>query len=163
LKEKKKLIEGPSVLVDEILKLNNASSISNLVEDFDLSIAKKEKSPLYIETLAHEKKKIWKSPRVGLTLQTIGEEKENYVMKHLRFQTFPELQKKGKVNTFIGMHHHHKLSPKEIEKFSKTNASVISNYIDNFESGKKMKLKKFEKQKINPELLCQMSGCISMM
>lgn len=122
------LVSGPSLLVDKILELSGASSISDLVEELwggDRSAfnprPSSRKSHLYLKSIADSSSKlsqIHKSPRIGLDLShpgttvPISESKlmdlhprVRFLPKMYRYMIKPEELGKGRGQTFYGFIH----------------------------------------------------------
>lgn len=120
-----KVISGPSLLVDEILLLSQASSISDLVEHKwarDTSAFLSSVSPntqetpasLYLQPLlpsdASRKPPIYRSPRIGLELShpgttaTLTHPRVVFLSKQYRYFVQPHLlTSNGRTQTFLGV------------------------------------------------------------
>ncbi|KAF8555576.1 hypothetical protein OG21DRAFT_1507589 [Imleria badia] len=118
-----KMICGPSLLVDEILRLSGAPSIAHLVNttwNGDIS-ALSPPTPardtfMYLHNATRdpsvgERPTVYRSPRVGLdlsnpdTTDSITHPRVVFVGKPYRYFTHPELlTSKGRVQTFIGLY-----------------------------------------------------------
>jgi len=113
INHKIKIIEGPCVCVDYILKENGCASIIDFVEDFctasELDVTKTKKLYLKFATTEAEKKlleprrEIYPGPRVGLSLKKNDPAQYRFVMKNYRFLTQPKLIKKGKAHIIAGL------------------------------------------------------------
>lgn len=100
----KEITEGPCKIVDLILKITKASSVKELVCDKmenDVQVINNEY--LTIVENKFKKEKIFKSPRIGLTLKKKDNLKlrKEFVAKSLRFLIFPDQIKKGKTMTIL--------------------------------------------------------------
>ncbi|KAK2463728.1 hypothetical protein APHAL10511_004221 [Amanita phalloides] len=121
-----KVICGPSLLVDEILKVSRASSISELVErTWDSSTGRTAFRPEIATTDSRhgthltfrprgrttERPTIYRSPRIGLDLSHPGttptrtHPRLQFLPRTYRFFVRPELLDKGRPQTFIGVLH----------------------------------------------------------
>lgn len=89
----KKIIDGPSNVVSEILQVFRESKVRDLVRKIDLDISGKD---LQLEEVAGKIVKLLRSPRVGLTLKRAAPEKIKFLLKEYRFIKYPELTKKGR-------------------------------------------------------------------
>jgi hypothetical protein len=122
-----KVISGPSVLVDQILLLSQASSISDLVEHkwardtsaFPSSVlqnSQERPASLYLKPLpssdwnTSRKPPIYRSPRIGLELSHSGttpiptHPRVLFVAKRYRFFVQPHLlTSNGRTQTFLGV------------------------------------------------------------
>lgn len=117
-----KVICGPSLLVDEILRLSGAPTIDHLVNTtWNGDISALSPSPLrgtfmYLQretqdSSVGERPTVYRSPRIGLdlsnpdTTESITHPRVVFVGKSYRYFTHPELLAyKGRVQTFIGLH-----------------------------------------------------------
>ncbi|KAH7887258.1 hypothetical protein F5I97DRAFT_1804462 [Phlebopus sp. FC_14] len=122
----KTIISGPSLLVDEILRLSGASSVDELVETLwknDISALEEpcatsapRTTYMYLHkaksaTLSFGPPQVFCSPRVGLDLSNpetknhISHPRVIFVGKLYRFFTYPKLlTTKGRVQTFVGLY-----------------------------------------------------------
>lgn len=95
--ETKKIIDGPSNVVSEILKRFGAHKVRELVRRIDRSM---EGPDLKLvegkEKVALREVKLFRCPRVGLTLKKSAPEKIEFLIKDYRFLKYPELTKKGR-------------------------------------------------------------------
>lgn len=117
-----KIICGPSLLVDEILRLSGASDIDHLVStnwNGDIS-ALSPPTPargtfMYLQraqdTSIGEYPTVYRSPRIGLdlsnpdTTESVTHPRVVFVGKPYRYFTHPELLAyKGRVQTFVGLY-----------------------------------------------------------
>jgi len=113
INDKIKIIEGPCVCVDYILKENGSDNIIKFVEDFckvsELDVTTTKKLYLKFATTEAEKKlleprrEIYPGPRVGLSLKKNDPAQYRFVMKNYRFLTQPKLIKKGKAHIIAGL------------------------------------------------------------
>lgn len=127
-KPKAKSVSGPSLLVDKILELSGASSISDLVEGLwgrDTAAfnpqSSSRKSHLYLRRATDSSSKlpqIHKSPRIGLDLSHSGTKvptsqtkftnlhsRIRFLPKMYRYMIKPEALSKGRGQTFYGCLH----------------------------------------------------------
>jgi hypothetical protein len=127
-KPKAKMVSGPSLLVDKILELSGASSISNLVEELwggdtaaFIPRSSSRKSHLYFRQTTDTPSKlpqIHKSPRIGLDLSHSGTKVPNsqtkftdlhprirFLPKMYRYMIKPDQLSKGRGQTFYGCLH----------------------------------------------------------
>jgi hypothetical protein len=148
-----KYIEGPSLVVDQILRETGASDIEALTKKEDFKWGALEKSLCYLR--ADEDKKleirpIVQSPRVGLVLRTDNHSK--FLMKPYRFMTFPLLCKKGKQHLVLELYYSGKTKEEIVKITAGTNASVTG-YIKSFEESKAKpkKAKEYYAQKLKTE------------
>jgi len=141
---KPKILDGPCVCVDYILKENGSESIANFVEDFggDLDVTTTKRLYLKYASTDDEKKllgphrEVCSGPRVGLSLKKGDSAQYRFVMKNYRFLSQPRLIKKGKPHIVAGLLGHGVPLDKIIEMTGVTKDSAKS-YSDSYESGKK--------------------------
>ncbi|KIM61469.1 hypothetical protein SCLCIDRAFT_1215919 [Scleroderma citrinum Foug A] len=121
----RKLISGPSLLVDEVLRASGASSISNLVNDtWNKDIAALTAPTLSRSTYMYLRSRdrsnvpalktsstVYRSPRVGLdlshpeTTNSLRHPRVAFVDARYRYFTHPELlTTKGRMQTFCGLY-----------------------------------------------------------
>lgn len=116
-----KVISGPSLLVDEILRVSSASSISELVSvkwQGDIAALSPPSQPRSIYMYLRKRppsslatSPVFRSPRIGLDLSN-PETKANpthprivFVGKLYRYFTYPELLiANGRIQTFVGLY-----------------------------------------------------------
>jgi len=89
----KKIIDGPSNVVSEILKEFGEAKVRDLAKKLDFSI---DGNDLKLVATNSREKELFRSPRVGLTLKRAAKEKINFLLKEYRFIKYPELTKKGR-------------------------------------------------------------------
>jgi hypothetical protein len=135
------LIEGPSLLVDHILRLTGSPTIRDLVGKFDLRADAPEDaggSPLSLrlDEGPGREQTIYASPRVGLTLKR-GDvaRRQRFLARPYRFLTDPSRTKKGKVNIVIGLYRDG-AAKGEIARLTGSPAASVARYIELYEQGK---------------------------
>jgi hypothetical protein len=121
-----KIISGPSLLVDEILRLSKVSSIPELVDHkWDGNLTALPQSPnassgstdtflrLRLKSDTHDARKphVYRSPRIGLelshpsTTNSITDPRVIYVSKPYRYFIHPDLlTSNGRFHTFLGIY-----------------------------------------------------------
>ncbi|RPD67530.1 hypothetical protein L226DRAFT_608683 [Lentinus tigrinus ALCF2SS1-7] len=118
-----KVISGPSLLVDEILRLNNASKISDLVADvwkddiFVFPLPSSRRSTMRLVRIspaaAAATPRIYRSPRIGLDISHpsisptnfLTHPRVHYVGQSYRFFAHPQLlTANGLAQTFLGVY-----------------------------------------------------------
>lgn len=117
-----KVISGPSLLVDEVLRLSGAPTIDHLVKTTwsgDISALSPPTPPrgtfMYLHRVtrdpsAGERPTVYRSPRIGLdlsnpdTTDSATHPRVVFVGKPYRYFTHPALLTKGRVQSFIGLH-----------------------------------------------------------
>lgn len=159
------LIEGPSLVVDHILNLNDVGSIDELVQGFTVSALTKSKQ-LYISDIAssptsvahkYSAEKVYTCPRVGLTLKKNDNNQAKFIMRHYRFFLRPSKLKKGKVNIVLSLIHDG-LSVDKIFQISASPKKSIEKYMDMYEKGKSKNPAEFYGQALNTDDMCYLYG-----
>lgn len=109
---KKEVTEGPSVLVDRILKLNGKASIADFVAGRRASeLSASTTEGLQLRPAEHPREeKLWRAPRVGLVLRgeaagkthMEGGRPANFIARFYRFSTAPAMLSKFRVGFALG-------------------------------------------------------------
>jgi hypothetical protein len=89
----KKIIDGPSNVVSEILKQFGEGKVRDLAKKLDFSI---DGNDIKLVATNSRDKELFRSPRVGLTLKRAAKEKVEFLLKEYRYIKYPELTKKGR-------------------------------------------------------------------
>ncbi|CAJ0753822.1 23606_t:CDS:2 [Entrophospora sp. SA101] len=153
--DENELIEGPSLIVDEILRLCGVDnlSIKEMVEvkwKGKSGISKYStgvSSPYFIKSssqssMKHKRKSnnlkhkeiVYNSPRVGLTLSNTNPSPNlrlNFLLKPYRFFIKPHLIKKGKAQLIIGLYDRYQ-DINKVAEISGTSRSIVENYLKEF-------------------------------
>jgi 3-methyladenine DNA glycosylase Mpg len=155
----KDLIDGPSISVDNTLRLTDSGHIKDLVAKFDLSIDPKEDStsPLYVVASEDRKALIVESARVGLTLKRENSlPRWKYIARNYRFVTEPSRIKKGKFHMALGLHQQGKTAS-EISLLIGSKESSVKGYIEAFEAGRAKEPSSFAAE-LGTDDLCSLFG-----
>lgn len=134
-----KLIEGPSLCVDQLLHLSGHQKLADLDETLKDHQAFDKASPLFIRENPHlEQRPLFTSSRVGLSLKRTeqAEKMLPFIMRPYRFFTLPRAIKKGRVYVVLALYLQGH-SPQEIHQLTGSSQSKIENYIKTFEDGKR--------------------------
>jgi len=166
-------VEGPSLLVDHVLKTAKADTIEELVGRFDMSAelknpdpAKPAAHPLFFvhsdkEIPAFAKHTVYKGARVGLSMKVFVDSKESYVGKFYRYMITPDKIKKGR-NYFIVSLHQQGYTAKQIVELTKSPSSSVEKFIGMFKGGAAKDYKFFcNKNMKNDGETCEMLGACS--
>lgn len=166
------VICGPSLLVDEMLRLSGAPSIDHLVNTTwggDISALSPPRPArdtfMYLQRVPQDPSAghptVYRSPRIGLdlsnpdTTESITHPRVAFVGKLYRYFTHPELlASKGRVQTFVGLYtmlretrgyaEDSKELKNALREISRLGEQVISRYIIDYRSGYQVgKLKSF--------------------
>ncbi len=100
------LIDGPSLCVDELLRVGGVEKIAELDGFVGAKRIWDPENPLhFVELPAWERREIFSSARVGLNLKKELSEKESaYITRDYRFLTEPRRIKKGRVQLIMALH-----------------------------------------------------------
>lgn len=147
------IIQGPCLVVNELMKLLNYNDIGSMVsylidtnnQNDNLVLAKCYKtnnnSKLYIEINNLDQREIYMGPRVGLTLKRIGktnqtkrELMEQYLMAYYRYLTIPKEIKKFRSGIILYLHKNNKIV-EDIEDITESKKRIINNYIAKYNLG----------------------------
>ncbi|KAG8965592.1 hypothetical protein FRC03_000400 [Tulasnella sp. 419] len=154
-----KVISGPSLLVDEILRQSKSSSLVGLVNEKwnkdsrafrKQSDTSKRKTALYFDsckTMEGSLPTIYNSPRIGLDLSNSTNQKNRilFVDRHYRFFIYPHLLvNNGRAQTFVGLWRHttgSSLSPPQVNlgqfgTLSGMSASMVKSYMGYYTDGR---------------------------
>jgi hypothetical protein len=155
-------IEGPSLLVDHILRITDSATVRDLVGKFDLRVDAPEvggSSPLFVSVDDGPGRgaKLFASPRVGLTLKRGNlEHRQRFVARPYRFLTEPSKTKKGKVQLVVALHREG-MAPREITKTTGATAASVERYIELYEQGRNRKPAELRGD-LSPKELCELLG-----
>jgi hypothetical protein len=129
-------VEGPSLLVDRILRLTRAAHISDLVARFDLRIdSPSGKSPLHLAPSEPRDVPVYRCARVGLLLKRGDlDEKSRWLARPYRFLTDPARTKKGKPQLVVALHQAGAAAP-EIARITGVREPVVRRYLAAYERG----------------------------
>jgi len=136
------IIDGPSLCVDNILKLNGASSIEEFVnkEGTTKAVLDPGESSRGLYVVGNDQLQQVTplcTPRVGLTLKNATENKIPYLMQEYRYLAFPHLTKKGKHLSIIALHRNG-VQPPEIARATKSTAASVRKAINLYDSGTRL-------------------------
>lgn len=133
------LIDGPCRVVDHILALAHAPSISALAARCDLSVDAPVggPSPLCLALNdASDARDVYAGPRVGLTLKRgATEARHRFIARGYRFLTEPARIKKGRAHTVVGLHRSG-LAIARIAAITATREAVVAGYVEAYEGGR---------------------------
>ncbi len=133
------LIDGPCTVVDHMLALTQAPSISALAARFDLSVDAPDAgaSPLYFALgESDDARAVCAGPRVGLTLKRGGTDaRHRFIARGNRFLTEPARIKKGRAHTVVGLHRSG-LPIRQIAARTGMREAVVASYVEAYEGGR---------------------------
>jgi hypothetical protein len=155
-------IDGPSLLVDHVLRLTDSATIRDLVGKFDLRVDAPEaggSSPLFmsVDDGPGRGAKLFASPRVGLTLKRGDlERKQRFVARPYRFLTEPSRTKKGRAQLIVALHREG-MAPHEIARTTGSTVASVERYIALYEEGRAKKPAELRGD-LSPQELCLLLG-----
>lgn len=154
-------IDGPCMCVDHLLALTRSPSVQALAESFDRSVdapaSGSSPSHLVVTEGPREVPGVFEGPRVGLTLKRgATEARQRFVAMPYRFLSEPSRIKKGRLNLVVSLHRQG-LSAAEISKLTGSTVSQVAKYAAQYDAGRTMDPKTFNKDLGNDEL-CQLFG-----
>ena len=154
------IVDGPSLLVDHLLKKCKKPDIATL----DLVIgdrpAWEKESPLRLEAIATESRTIHTCARVGLSLKKLKPTPPHakFLLKRYRFLTEPQGTAKGKVLLVLALHRDG-LSPEAIRDLTGCPVGTVKRYVEDFAEGKKeSNLAPYGGIDLGPKELCRLHG-----
>jgi hypothetical protein len=154
------LIDGPSLLVDHLLKKSGYHTVAALDEDIGTRLAWDESSPLTLRQTPPEPRSWIRSGRVGLTLKRSRPNSDGprFVLRPYRFLSEPKRISKGKVLMVVALHAQGKNSA-SIQQLTGSPLKTVQRYIADFEEGRRNPaFGPFFGKDLGPKELCQLSG-----
>ncbi len=154
------LIDGPSLLVDYVLRSCAAESVLELDRKIADRLAWNRSSPMHFEKIDPLQTGILSCARVGLSLRRArpGTTMPAYLTRHYRFLTEPTAIAKGKPQMVMGLHRIGR-GPEEIRRLTNVPVRSIATYLAEYEYG--LRAGRFEDyfgKEIGPRDLCRLHG-----
>jgi hypothetical protein len=131
-------IDGPSLLVDHLLKLTRAATVGVLDSMIGDRLAWDVNNPVFLEDLETPRTQpLFRSGRVGLTLKNARNKPEatRYILRPYRYLTEPRRTAKGKLLLVLALYARGD-SVAEIVEATGTPRKSVQQYIDDFEKGR---------------------------
>ncbi len=155
------LIDGPSLLVDYLLKLTKAASVRVLDAMIAGRAAWDASNPLYLEEVEPPRtQSLFRCGRVGLTLKNARNKAEapRYILLPYRYLTEPRRTAKGKVLMVLAMHARG-ASVEEIHQATGCPRKSVQRYLDDFEVGRGLgDFSTYLGKELKPADLCRLHG-----
>ncbi len=159
-------------MVDHILKVCGQASIVNFIaENYEHEANgppahKRDGAVLYLAPASElgvemKTRQVFKSGRVGLTLKKVREGAQVFIMKSYRFFLYPNLMKKGKVYAICALHHVYGFDEAKIQQLTGSPRNTVSNYVADFQRGKKGSADSFVGKNLSSADLCKLNGAVS--
>lgn len=130
-------IEGPSRLVDELLRLTQSPTIADLAARFDLAADPAPGSPLHLRLEPQPRPlAVLASARVGLFLKRGDlDAKARYLARPYRFLVEPALVRKGRLQLVLGLHREGR-APAEVARLTGVRLPQVERLVAAFERGR---------------------------
>jgi hypothetical protein len=150
--------------VDHLLKITESKDIPELVDEKlkkNLSVSKRDGSPLYLEPKDLVSFPVVKNARVGLHMNKTGEkakEQKSFVFKGYRYLTQPTKVSKGKHYMTIALYHQGK-TESEIVTMIGSKKDSVSKWVRLYNKGKEDK-KSLEGKKLTDDEICTAYGAV---
>jgi len=165
-----RVIDGPSLVVDHLLRLTGAEGVAALDRRIAGRSVGASDSPVHLRPAARPRTAtVWSSPRVGLSLaQAIGSpQAARFVGRPYRFLTEPRAIRKGKPHLVLALHGRGEKAD-AVARVTGCQLRCVRRYIAAFEAGRATRgLSAFghggkghtvEKRKPSVEELCRFLG-----
>jgi hypothetical protein len=154
------LVDGPSLLVDHVLRLCESDSVATLDRNIADRLAWDSSNPLHFEETDPHGNGILACARVGLSLRRArpGSTMPAYLTRNYRFLTEPAAIAKGKPQMVMALHRLRR-GPEEIREVTNVPARSIATYLAEYENG--LRAGRFEDyfgKEIGPRDLCRLHG-----
>lgn len=157
-----RLIEGPSLLVDEILRVLGHKNIKSLVQAIwqkDHTNCWDPDAGFYLDPAPKAPQKMYTSCRVGLGLKNQQPSLENrllFVGRPYRFVEKPWLLTKGRMWTIFGMLDH--LSPNEIASLTKATEANVTKLKAEYDRGQSEPMETLKKCLTSQDIMAGGAG-----
>jgi hypothetical protein len=156
------MVEGPSSLVDHVLRLTGHASVAALAGSFDLRVDAPEEGggSLHLTIGDPRGLAICECARVGLSLKKGADAaRRRYLAAPYRFLSEPARTKKGRPYLVVGLHRQG-LGAGEIAARAGMSAAQVGAYVAAYERGKGRDPEQYRRD-LSPEELCELLGAVS--
>jgi hypothetical protein len=154
------LIDGPSLLVDHLLRLCGAATVAGLDRQIDRRLAWDRSNPLLFEEVPTAGRGVLACARVGLSLRRAspGSAKPEYLTRPYRFLTEPARIAKGKPHMVMGLRRLAR-KPEEIRQVTDVPARSIATYLAEYDNGRLAgRFEDYFGREIGPRDVCRLHG-----
>ncbi len=155
------LIDGPSLLVDYIMKQTRIDSVRDLNSRLLPHLAWNDQGPIYLQwNERNDALRIWQSSRIGMSLKRNDhpEARLSYFFKRYRFLTEPRRIRKGRLSLCLNLLKDG-LRPEEIKVLTGCPLRSLHQYQANIETGKgRREPMRFLGRELNPREICELYG-----
>lgn len=153
-------IDGPSLLVDYVLRTSGSASVAELDRWIGERLAWDAAGPMHFEEISSLGREILACARVGLSFRRAraGTTMPAYLTRPYRFLTEPRATSKGKPHMVVGLHRLGR-SPAEIRQVTNAPVRSIATYVAEYETG--LRTGRFEDyfgKELGPRDLCRLHG-----
>lgn len=156
-----KLIEGPSLLVDYLLKLTSKPSVATLDAAVANRLAWETENVLRLENVISEKgRPTFCSARVGLSLKKANSngDMSRFVLRTCRYLTEPRRTTKGKLLLVLALHQQG-MDADAIQRLTNCPRRTITRYLADYEVGRQEPdFARYIGIDLTPRDLCQLHG-----
>jgi hypothetical protein len=155
-----RIIDGPSLLVDHVLRLCKIASVAELDRKIAKHMAWHPECPIKLQTKRSIGKSILASARIGLSLRRAGHNTEmpTYLTRQYRFLTEPRAISKGKAQMVMSLHRQG-FSPSQIRSMTGCPARAIERYVAEYALGKSARrIEGFFGKVLSARDLCRLHG-----
>jgi hypothetical protein len=154
-----KLIDGPSLCVDYLLKTTHNNTVRALDFAIGERVAWDPDNPLYLADSPAEQRPIYRSARVGLSLKrSKSAEATNFILRPYRYLTEPRRIAKGKPYLILALHAQG-MSADEIRELTGGTRASVTRYLADFASGRdESDFQRYFGQNLTPADLCRLHG-----
>jgi hypothetical protein len=155
------LIDGPSLIVDYLLKLTKAGTVRVLDSRIAGHVAWDRSNPLFlVDAEPPRTQPLFHSGRVGLTLKNVHNKPEagKYILLPYRYLSEPAKTAKGKVLLVLAMHARG-AGVEEIHQTTGCPRKSVHRYIEDFEAGRGLSdFSSYYGVELKPRDLCRLHG-----
>lgn len=154
------LIDGPSLLVDHLLRLCHQKSVSAFDQEIAERLVWDPTNPMYLAEAEGSGKPVTVSARVGLSLRRAGpgSTKPAYLTREYRFLTEPRAITKGKPHLVMALHRAGRTAI-AIREVTGVPAKSIADYIAEYAAGATAgRFEDYFGKEIGPKDVCRLHG-----
>jgi hypothetical protein len=155
-----RLIDGPSLTVDHLLRVCQAESVRELDEQIGNRRVGDTASPLYLTQIEPESRPVLPCSRVGLTLRQADARSRHtdYLVRAYRYLTEPRHIRKGKLQMVLGLHQAG-VTPEEIVRQTGCPRKTVAGYLAEYAAGTQQTgFAAYLGKEAGPPELCRLHG-----
>jgi hypothetical protein len=154
------LIDGPSLLVDYLLKQAKAATVRVLDSMIAARFAWDASNPLFLEDAEPPRTQpLFRSARVGLSLKNARNKPEatRFILRPYRYLTEPRKTAKGKLLMVLALHARG-AGVEEIHQATGCPRKSVQRYLEEFEVGRAADFSAYIGRELKPAELCRLHG-----